>query len=189
MKRHGYTDYAIPLKTLRDNLSRAMRGDCARMSREDLVRYGVEKILDAGLFKQYAEEFKGYIVTNALSMAEGDVRAAGVDPVRGTSIPDPAPKPKPKPEPIPAEQIAAEKAQAKQAASARLADLAPVLFMKLPTPFTHADGSHKTLGELTGKEGRKLTGALAGFFKGVPDNKRLIDVKSEAKLRELWAKL
>jgi hypothetical protein len=91
--------------------------------------------------------------------------------------------------PIPAAQVAAEREQAARAATARLVNLAPVLFMKLPTPFTHADGSHKTLGELTGKEGRKLTGGLAKFFKDVPDNKRLLDVKSEAKLRELWAKL
>lgn len=91
--------------------------------------------------------------------------------------------------PLPAAQVEAEKAQARKAATERLVELAPVLFMKLPTPFTHANGANKTLGELTGKEGRKLTGALAGFFKGVPDNKRLTDVKSEAALRELWAKL
>lgn len=184
-RRHGYTDYAIPLKKLRDALAKAMRGECARMSREDLVRHGVTKILDAGLFAQYADEFMGYIVTNALSMAEGDVRAAGFDPVRGTDIPPDAPKTA-KP-PIPAKQVEAEKAQARKAATERLADLAPVLFMRLPTPFKHVSGIHKTLGELTGKEGRKLTGWMAAVFKGVPDNKRLMDVKSEGAVRELWA--
>lgn len=92
-------------------------------------------------------------------------------------------------QPLPAKQVEAEKAKAAASANARLADLAPVLFMKLPTPFKHAHGGNKTLGELTGKEGRKLTGGLAKFFKDIPDNKRLIDVKSEAKLRELWEKL
>ncbi len=184
-RRHGYTDYAIPLKKLRDALAKAMRGECARMSREDLVKYGVTKILDAGLFEQYADEFKGYIVTNALSMAEGDVRAAGVDPVRGTAFSD---APKSKAAPLPAKVVEAEKAQARKAATERLADLAPTLFMNLPTPFKHASGIHKTLGELTGKEGRKLTGWMAAVFKGVSDNKRLCDVKSEGALRELWGK-
>lgn len=186
MKRHGYTDYAIPLKKLRDALAKAMRGECARMSREDLVRHGVTKILDAGLFEQYADEFKAYIVMNALNMAEGDVRAAGVDPVRGTGIP---PASKPRPKPLTAEQVAAERTHCEAEAKKKLSDLAPVLFMRLPTPFTHADGTYKTLGELTGKEGRKLNDGLAKFFKGVPDGKRLIDVKSEGALRELWRTL
>lgn len=84
---------------------------------------------------------------------------------------------------VSAEQIERERTKAREASMSRLTEMAPILFMKLPTPFG------KPLGELTGKEGRKLTGALAGFFKGVPDGKRLCDVRSEAGLREIWAKL
>lgn len=183
MRRNGYTDFAIPMKLLRDALAEQIRAD-KRMPHDQLVRFGVEKVLNAGLFDEYADEFKGYIVTNALNMAMDDVRVSGMDPVTGAK-----PKARSQPKPISAKQVEAEKTQAAKAATERLADLAPLLFMKLPTPFKHANGNHKTLGELTGKEGRKLTGWMGKVFANVPDNKRLIDVRSEAALRELWAKL
>jgi hypothetical protein len=161
------------MKLLRDALVESMRRDIT-MPREQRVRYGVEKILDAGLFKQYADEFKAYIVSNALSQAEGDFEASGRSPRTGTT---PSTPPKPKPAPM---QVAGDKAQARKDAEARLVDLAPLILMNLPTPFG------KRLGDLTGKEGRKLAGWMGRAFKGVPDNARLIDVKSEAALRELW---
>lgn len=90
--------------------------------------------------------------------------------------------PQPEPEPLSDAERQAEEASAAQQAKDRLSDLAPILFMRLPTPFG------KPLGELTGKEGRKLAGWMGAIFKGVPDGKRLCDVKSEAALREVWAK-
>jgi cell division septation protein DedD len=102
-RRNGYTDFAIPMKELRKALAKAMR-DNPRMPHEDLVQYGVDKIMiGAKLYAQYESEFLGYIVTNALNQAEGDVRAAGVNPVTGASVPPerpvaPAMKPEPKPQ-------------------------------------------------------------------------------------------
>jgi hypothetical protein len=186
-RRNGYSDFAIPLKLLRDRLRKAMR-DNPRMNHEELVAHGVDKLMrDGKLFAQNEDEFLGYIVTNALNMAENDLRAAGVNPVSGTRGFDPDEPSTPRPQPkllslLSPEQIAAERAKAKAQANERLADLAPIMFMKLPTPFG------KPLGELTGKEGRKLAGWMGAIFKGVPDNKRLIDVKGEAQLREIWAK-
>lgn len=180
-RRNGYTDFAIPLKLLRDALRKTMREN-RTLSREALVAHGVEKILDGGLFKQYADEFKGYIVTNALSMAENDEKAAGFNPVTGTSLPASSSIPasrRPK-RPLPLARVAAEKSEAVAAAKSRLADLAPILFMKLPTPYG------KPLGECTRAEGLKLGGKFAIFFKLVPNGKTLSEATSEGKLRELW---
>jgi hypothetical protein len=180
-RRNGYSDFAIPMKSLTDALTKVAKAN-PRFTHEELVEHGVKNILrGARLFEQYEDEFLGYIVTNALNKADRDRSVnEGVNPVTGTRIPEPTSKPQPKP--LPPEQVVAERAKAETQAMARLLELAPIMFMKLPTPFG------KPLGELTGKEGRKLAGWMGAIFKGVPDNKRLCDVKGEAQLREIWAK-
>lgn len=85
------------------------------------------------------------------------------------------------PQPVSEEQQEADRAEAERTAKDRLSALSHTILMNLPTPFG------KPLGELTGREGRKLVGWQSQAFKGVGDTKRLRDVKSEIELRKIWA--
>lgn len=87
----------------------------------------------------------------------------------------------PRPEPT-ARQVEADRAQGVASAKARVQALAPIMFLKLPTPLG------KPLGELTGKEGRKLGGWIGEVFRDVPNNKKLGDVKTQNQLKVIWEK-
>lgn len=115
-----------------------------------------------GAYAKYQRCFNDYAVRNHANLLAADERE-GLRRKQKTAL---------------AEQAIADKEVAMRM-DAVMETVKNIVLMELATPFG------KPLGDLTGAEGRRLTGWQRLLFAGI-GNKRLRDVKSEAELQAAW---
>ncbi len=111
-----------------------------------------------------------------LEEVNAGLRGEGIEPIHAPIRLEDIEPIKPAPsfaDAVPPEVKQAERAAAKEKQMGRL--------MSMVTPLGK-------LGDLTGKQGRSLTSKFAACFKGVPDNKTLVETKTEADLEKIFNK-